>query len=179
MTERASQLSATYIKGLTAYQPHLQGYIFASLGNHLDAEDVLQRTNLTLLKKESDFPEGGEFLPWAIAIAKYEILSYIRDSRRDRSVFSPSIVEMMCDTAADEAMNVTDRQEALRGCLGSLPDRSRNMLTMRYASEKSLSQIAERTGRSIDGVKSMLFRLRKQLEQCIERKLSQGIGVRE
>src|SRR5690606_24164827 len=46
MTTPAYCPSDAYVQQLTAHQVHLQGYIFASLANHADAEDVLQRTNL-------------------------------------------------------------------------------------------------------------------------------------
>jgi RNA polymerase sigma-70 factor, ECF subfamily len=174
MTTPAYCPSDAYVQKLTAHQVHLQGYIFASLANHADAEDVLQRTNLTLLKKGGSFPPDGEFLPWAIAVAKYEILSFIRDFRRDRAVFNPALVELMCDSAALEVTEVTQRQEVLRGCLQQLPERSRRFLTLRYASDKTLQQIAETSGRSIDGVKAVLFRLRRKLEQCVERGLARS-----
>lgn len=174
MTTPAYCPSEAYVQQLTTHQVHLQGYIFASLANHADAEDVLQRTNLTLLRKSADFPAGGEFLPWAIAVAKYEILSFIRDFRRDRAVFNPTLVEMMCESAADEVSEVSQRQEMLRSCLQKLPETSRRFLALRYASDKSIQQIAELSGRSTDGVKAVLFRLRRKLEDCIERTMARS-----
>jgi RNA polymerase sigma-70 factor, ECF subfamily len=152
----------------------LRGCIFASLGNHADAEDVLQRTNLALLRKAANFPEGGRFLPWALGVAKYEILSFVRDARRERLVFNADLVELMCDASDQEAHSISDRHDALRGCLEKLPERSRQILAMRYINNRNLEQIAHSTNRSIDGAKSILFRLRRKLERCIERNMARS-----
>lgn len=160
--------SEAYLQLVTSHQVHLRGCIFASLANHADAEDVLQRTNLALLRKASDFPEGGNFLAWAIAVAKYEILSFVRDSRRERLVFSDSIIELMCDAASLETHDLTDRQEALRTCLARMPEHGRRYLVLRYAGNRSIQQIADNSGKTVDGVKALLYRLRRKLEQCVQ-----------
>ncbi|WP_425396207.1 sigma-70 family RNA polymerase sigma factor [Aeoliella sp.] len=179
MTQRTKQLTDSYLDCLTMYQRHLHGYIMASLGSRADADDVLQKTNLVLLRKESSFPEGGDFLPWAIAIAKYEVLTYCRESNRERMVFASQLVEWMSDKAAEVAMDTNERQAALERCLKRLSIRHREVLKRRYGEDASLSQIAQDMGRSVEGVKSMLFRLRKRLEQCIEESLPRGLGEEE
>lgn len=166
--------SESYLQLVTTHQMQLRGCIFAALGNHADAEDVLQRTNLALLRKAANFPEGGRFLPWALGVAKYEILSFIRDARRERLVFNADLVELMCDASARESATISDRHDALRGCLERLPERSRKILAMRYIKNRNLQQIAESTNRSIDGAKSLLFRIRRKLEQCIERGMARS-----
>lgn len=158
-----------YLQLVTSHQMQLRGCIFAALGNHADADDVLQRTNVALLRKASHFAEGGHFLAWALSVARFEILSFIRDARRERLVFGVEVAELMCDASAAECYDVSDRHEALRNCLEKLPERSRQMLTMKYVGNHSLEQIATVTNRSVDGAKSVLFRLRRKLEQCIER----------
>src|SRR3972149_5892536 len=122
----------TYIQELTACQSRLRGYILAALGNYANTADVLQRTNLTLWKKAREFRRGAGFLPWAFAIARFEILSFLRDHQRDRLVFSEDVATLLLDTAASELSNPGDRQIALRKCLDKLPQRSRDLLWHRY-----------------------------------------------
>ncbi len=67
-TEKTS--SEQFIQLLTVHQPHLLGYILASLGNRTDCDDVLQKTNLVLWKKSAEFRSGAQFLPWAKRAAR-------------------------------------------------------------------------------------------------------------
>lgn len=157
-----------YVQHLTACQSKLRGYILACIGNYSNTADVLQRTNLTLWKKAGEFQEGANFLPWAFAIARYEILSFLRDHQRDRLVFSEDVSKLMLDIAAEEAADANDRQLALRKCLEKLPYRSREILGQRYDKGNSIKQIALNSNRSEDAVKSLFLRIRKSLEKCIE-----------
>jgi RNA polymerase sigma-70 factor, ECF subfamily len=157
-----------YVQHLTASQSRLRGFILASLGNYADTADVLQRTNLILWKKAGEFRPGADFLPWALTIARYEVLSFLRDSQRDRHVYSSDVANLMADAAAAEASDPNDRQLALRKCLEKVPRRSRDLLWQRYGAEKSIRQIAADTARSEDAVKSLFLRIRKSLERCVE-----------
>jgi RNA polymerase sigma-70 factor, ECF subfamily len=157
-----------YVQELTACQSRLRGYILASLGNYSETADVLQRTNLTLWKKAREFRPDAEFLPWALTIARYEILAFLRDHRRDRHVFSDDVAKLMLDAAVGEVSDPGDRQIALRKCVEKLPHRSRDLLWERYDKDKSIKQIASDTKRSEDAIKCLFLRIRKTLERCIE-----------
>lgn len=160
-----------YVQELTAHQNRLRGYILAALGNYANAADVLQRTNLKLWQKSREFRAGAEFLPWALAIAKYEILSFLRDHQRDRLVFSEDVALLLMDTTERELAGQEDRQSALRKCLERLPKRSRELLWVRYDEGKSIKEIAADSDRSEDSIKCLMLRIRKSLEQCIAAKL--------
>ena len=158
----------TYIQELTVNQGRLRGYILAALGNYANTADVLQRTNLTLWKKASEFRPGSAFLPWAFAIARFEILSFLRDHQRDRLVFSEDVAKLLLDAAVDELQDPGDRQAALRKCLEKLPRRSRDMLWHRYEHGKTIREIANESNRSEDSIKCLMLRVRRSLERCIE-----------
>jgi RNA polymerase sigma-70 factor, ECF subfamily len=175
MTDERNETLDAYVQELTACQSRLRGYILASLGNYADAADVLQRTNLVLWKKAAEFRAGASFLPWALTVARYEVLSFLRDSQRDRHVFSTDVAEMMLDLATADANDPNDRHLALRKCLEKVPRRSRDLLWQRYGAEKSIRQIAVDAQRSEDAVKSLFLRIRKSLERCVEAGLKWNI----
>lgn len=164
--------SAEFIRLLTEHQVDLQAFILSSLGDYANTLDVLQRTNIVLWQKASQFRHGAPFLPWALKVAKFEILAYMRSRRRDRHVFCPEVVEMMVDTAIARSADRPVRSVALRQCIKELPERSREFLQIRYAQEQSVQQISEKTGRSIDAVKSLYHRIRIALARCIDRKVA-------
>jgi RNA polymerase sigma-70 factor (ECF subfamily) len=168
----ADDATAEFIRLLTDHQVDLQAFILSSLGDYSHSLDVLQRTNVVLWKKAVEFRTGAPFLPWALKIAKYEILAHMRARRRDRHVFHPEVVEMMVDVAIQRSAGLSMRSEALRDCIKELPERSRNFLRIRYAQEQTVKQVSEKTGRSVDAVKSLYQRIRMKLGQCIDRKLA-------
>src|SRR3990172_9832777 len=100
------------IRMLTDHQVDLQAFIMSSLGNYSDTLDVLQLTNIALWKKAEKFRPGAAFLPWALKVAKYEILAFLRKRRRDRHTFSPELVELMVDVAAERAAELPVRSSA-------------------------------------------------------------------
>jgi RNA polymerase sigma-70 factor, ECF subfamily len=168
----ANDATAEFIRLLTDHQVDLQAFILSSLGDYSNSLDVLQRTNIVLWQKAVEFRRGAPFLPWALKIAKYEILAHMRVRRRDRHVFRPEVVEMMVDVAIERSGGLSLRSAALRECIKELPERSREFLRIRYAQEQSVKQISEKTGRSIDAVKSLYHRIRLKLGQCIDRKIA-------
>lgn len=157
-----------YVRHLTDCQSKLRGYILACIGNYANTSDVLQRTNLTLWKKAGEFQRGARFLPWAYAIARFEILSFLRDHKRDRLVFSEEVANLMLELEAEEEMDANERQLALRKCLEKLPHQSRDLLSQRYDQGNSIKQIAGDTDRSEVAIKSSFLRIRRALEKCIE-----------
>lgn len=168
MGEGGTEELDLYVQQLTACQSKLRGYILAALGNYANTADVLQRTNLALWNKARQFRTGADFMPWAFAIARYEILSFLRDHSRDRLVFSEDVVDRMLDVAAEELSGANERQLALRSCLEKIPRQSRELLRQRYDKNKTIRQIASDSNRSDDAIKSLLLRIRRILERCIE-----------
>jgi RNA polymerase sigma-70 factor (ECF subfamily) len=160
-----------FIQELTAAQTSLRAYILASLGRVSDVPDVLQRTNLTLWKNAATFRPGSRFMPWAITIAKYEILSYCRDKSRDRHVFPEDIAALMLETACEVCPDLSDRHAALQECLGKLSGRHHSLLELRYYEGNSICQIAETLKRTENAVKCTLVRVRRSLQECIEARL--------
>ena len=173
MSDEQSRHTDQFIQLLTKHQSQLLGFINASLGDYTQSEDVLQKTNLALWKKVDQFEPGAEFMPWAMAVARFEILSHFRDYSRKRLVFSPDVAELMADTAATLVAEVPLRQIALRECLERQSENSREALRLRYVEQQSIDEISAATDRSADGVKSLLLRVRKSLRECIEKTLSQ------
>ena len=168
--ERDATLDS-FIQELTAAQTSLRAYILASLGRVSDVPDVLQRTNLALWKNASRFRPDSKFMPWAITIAKYEILSYCRDRSRDRHVFPEDIAALMLETAREVCPDPTDRHAALHECLQKLSGRHHTMLQLRYYEGRSISQIAATLKRTENAIKCTFVRVRRSLQECIEARL--------
>lgn len=92
-----NQPDESFIRALTEVQSALRGYCHASLGQSDEAKEAVQRTNITLWRKCGHWNPDTSFLPWAISVAKFEVLGVIRDRQRlqSRFVFDPDVVEIV------------------------------------------------------------------------------------
>jgi RNA polymerase sigma-70 factor (ECF subfamily) len=162
---------ATFIGCLTESQGRVRAFLLAALGNYDDAAEVLQRTNLVLWRNAASFRPGADFMPWALTLAKYEILSFYRDRSRDRHVFSQELAERMMNVAENDLVDVPSRQAALRECLKPLKGTPRRLIDMRYDGGQSIAEMARALGKSEASVKMQLMRVRRSLENCIQARL--------
>lgn len=167
---------AGFIGCLTESQGRLRAYLLASLGNYDDAGEVLQRTNLVLWRNAPSFRPGSDFMPWALTLAKYEILSYYRDRSRDRHVFSQELAEQMMKVAESDPIDIPSRQAALRECLKPLKGSPRRLLDMRYDDGQTIAEMARSLGKSEASVKMQLMRVRRTLENCIQARLQRDFA---
>ena len=158
------------------HQAEIEAFIMSSLGDYANTQDVLQRTNMVLWKKAAQFRDGARFIPWAIGIAKYEVLAFMRTRKRDRHVFRSDLVELMADVAYERSGGIAGRLDALRECIKKLPEPSRELLAIRYSHDHSIDQVAEKTGRTPGAVRMLFCRIRRRLNECITRRLAAQTG---
>lgn len=175
-TEPDNQPSESFIRGLTEAQAALRGYCHASLGQSDEAKEAVQRTNITLWRKCGQWNPDTGFLPWAISVAKFEVLGVVRDRQRlhSRFVFDPDVVEMMTDEASLQASKSSDRAEVLEHCLTKLSGANRQVIVDYYVNGNSIQHIATTCGKGTSAVKVMLLRLRGKLRECIEGRMAEG-----
>ncbi len=157
-----------YLDQLVACQSQLYGYIMASVCNAADTADILQLTNITLWENFETYDPEKPFMGWAITTARFQIMSFLRDRKREPLVFDTDVIAGMQLLAESEIHEISPRLDALRTCLAKLKPEHRNVLAQRYAKRIPLTQIAENNNRSVDGVKGLLKRLRKSLGKCID-----------
>jgi len=157
---------------LVAQQAALLYYIKSIVQNHHEAEDVLQKTNLILWRKRGRFEAGTSFRAWAFTIARLESLNQIRRRSRDQRVFSErDVLETHGTDPGSSDDGQLDTLKALRACLRRLPDRDRELLLMRYATDRTLGDYAKNLNRSPGTLKARLFKIRENLKKGIEEHL--------
>lgn len=180
MTDSASHdPDAPFVAELTEHQLALQLYVRSLLPGDRSAHDVVQQANARIWEKRADFELGTNFKAWAFSIARYEVLNHCKQQARDaRLVFSGELEEVIATEISAATLDPQARQEALRECLAKLRPQDRQLLLHRYASSATLSEYAERVGRSLGGMKVTLHRLRSALLACMERRMGTGEAAR-
>ena len=92
-------------------------------------------------------------------------------ARRIPLAFSPEAIQSVL-LAYDTSEPPAPRAESLRDCISKLPDRSQQLLTLRYDQGLKLGEMARRAGSSLDAVHKLLSRVRAALQDCLARKLA-------
>lgn len=170
MPEINPERMSEFVARLTAAQSALYGSIHTLLAGDAGVADVLQETNRVLWQKAEAYDATRPFLPWALSVARFEVLAHRKRQSRDRLVFDATLLEQIAEeydrqSAQDGAL------QALERCLQKLPAAQRELVDQRYAQGASVNDIAARQGRAANAVSATLYRIRSLLAQCLERSL--------
>lgn len=164
-----------FVTQLIEHQLTLQMYVRALLPGDSAASDVAQQANAKMWEKRGEFQTGTNFKAWAFSVARYEVLNYRKQQARDsRLVFSGELEQVMESELAELDLNLQERHQALRHCMGKLRTQDRQLLLHRYSNRGTLAEFAEKIGRSLGGLKVTLHRLRSTLLTCMQRRLATG-----
>ena len=144
-------------------------YAMRLLHSAADAEEVLQETNLVLWRKFDQYQPGSEFGRWACGIAHYEVLKLREKKPRAERLFSDQFIDMLATPTQRSTEMLDARRDALQHCLGKLSAADRQLVAARYQPQGSTRSVAESLGRSVQGTRKALHRIRLALMVCIQR----------
>jgi RNA polymerase sigma-70 factor (ECF subfamily) len=162
--------TTAFLLELVGGQSRLYAAISALLGGDPAAHDVLQETNLVLLRKAAEYDPARPFLPWALGFARFEVMAWRKRQSRDRLLLDDDVVAALADQLAEDPPargDAADRLDALERCRRRLPDETRRLLDLRYREGESVRAIAARLGRTENVVSVTLFRIRQALLRCM------------
>jgi RNA polymerase sigma-70 factor (ECF subfamily) len=162
--DQAEQFAALW----TAAQPTIAGFIRTLVPDYLQADEVLQRVAVTLVRKFDQYDQARPFAAWAVGVAKFEVLYYRRERATDKHLFGDDIVEQIASRYELLAEDVDPVREALRHCLEQLKGRSKRVIDLRYRRGLKSQAIAEEMTLSSGAVRMILCRVRETLRHCIE-----------
>jgi len=161
--------SRDFTKLLVRHQPKLTLYVRAMLFKRSDVDDLVQEVAAKAWEQLADYDPARPFDHWLLAIAKYEVLSYIRDKKRSKIVFNS---EAVIDQLSTTFQSMSDKQqipslEALERCLARVPSDDRELLRQRFEQNKTGQAIAQVLNISGATVSRRLQRVYSQLLLCV------------
>jgi RNA polymerase sigma-70 factor (ECF subfamily) len=142
--------------------------ILRIIGNRGIAEEVLQETYVKVWQNAEKFsPDAGKPIVWLSAVARNAAIDRLRGERIARASGSDDEA-VLARLAAPDAIDIGSR-EALRRCLSGLDEEAQRCVVLAYCSGFSREELAERFGRPVGTIKTLLHRSLKQLRECLER----------
>ena len=146
----------------------LFGVVLRIIGNRSVAEEVLQEAYVKIWQNAERFtPEMGQPVTWLATIARNRAIDRIRSERIDRHSVADG-EDVLGRLAAPGGFDPAAR-EALRTCLGGLEAEARDCVVLAYCSGFSREELAERFGRPVGTIKTLLHRSVRLLKACLEK----------
>ena len=149
----------------------LFGVCLRILGEHGDAEDVLQEVYVTVWRKAADFDaRRASPMTWLIAIARNRSIDRLRASRVSRNMEAIDLAADVADSTprADVALEGVQEHARLHGCLDGLASHERAALRGAFFDGSTYEDLATRMKVPLGTMKSWIRRAMFKLKACLE-----------
>jgi RNA polymerase sigma-70 factor, ECF subfamily len=171
---------------LNEHGDHLYRFALARVSSPDSAEDLVQETLLAALTAAASFAGQSSERTWLIAILKHKVVDWLRHVRKTRLCASLSDKDELVDDYYDRAghgqmgprewgcdpatlLERREFREALRQCLVCLPDRLREVFSLRVLDDLPADEVCQVLKISATNLWTLMHRARVRLLQCLER----------
>jgi RNA polymerase sigma-70 factor, ECF subfamily len=159
---------AEFLKLFLQHEADLRAVIGSLVRDWNAAEDVLQETALTTWERFDEYDRDRSFGAWARGIAVFKVLRKREQTARSPILFSPEAMTAVLDAFDRSSGKPAAIMNDLGECLEKLPEKARQLLSLRYGEALDVRQVAERTAGTTEAVYKALLRARKWLRECLE-----------
>jgi len=159
------------------YQGKLFAYLFRLIGSRDEAQDILQDVFLKAYRNLQSYDTARKFSSWIYRIAHNEAVNFIK--RRALKRFIPwediaatkDKLEMMSfEEGADKAWLRKEIGKEVNVALDKMPFKYKQVLVLRYFSDKSYEEISEILGKPMNTVGTLISRAKQKLSQELKGK---------
>jgi RNA polymerase sigma-70 factor (ECF subfamily) len=165
-----AQLDADFAELYSAHARDLYSYAYYKVGNHHDAEDLVEQTFLQAYRhferalRESD---GRPLRPWLLRIAHNLAANHYRYRSKHPQTTLDDSSPLAATHSTEELVQGRDELARVIEGVKQLPDDRREALIMRFALGMDNREIARALGRSDGATKVLIHRAIKQLEGVV------------
>ena len=161
-----------FLREFACHEEAIRAYVRRLVPTRCDADDVVQEIAIVLWEKLDEFREEENFRSWAFGIARYKVLSWLRDKGRRRMVLDPDVIQLVADESEREDPYLERQRNALDSCFEKIPAEQQELMTAAYQSGMAIQELATASGRTKAGFYQWLYRMRQMLLDCIQRTIA-------
>jgi RNA polymerase sigma-70 factor (ECF subfamily) len=172
---------------LTEHGDHLYRFALARVGQPDVAEDLVQETLLAALRNAGSFAGRSTLRTWLTSILKNKLIDRLRGLRSGLHAAEPAERDNWLDGLYDRSghwksapgvwdgdpAGLLERREfwdAFEECRLALPDRMREVLSLRVLDDVPASEICQALNISASNLWTLLHRARLRLWHCLDGK---------
>lgn len=151
------------------YFSRIYAFVHTRVRSHADAEEITQETFVSVFRSIENYRGQASLLSWIFGIAKNLANNSIRRDRTQREKLDSVDPQHLAPTRSfgegspDEELNMQRYAESIRSQLDTVADWQRRIFEMRHLENMTIPQIARRTHRSNDAVRSSLYRIKRMM----------------
>lgn len=171
-------------KWVEAHTSELYSWAIFKTSDHEIAQDLVQDTFLAAAEKINNFKGDSSPKTWLFSILNHKIIDYYRKKvKQPTSLDSQSFMNFFeadgdwrenrkprewQDDADEHLLDNSEFQQALKKCMGKLPDSWSMCMKLKYLEEKDGKEICEELGITPANFWQILHRAKLNLRECIE-----------
>lgn len=159
------------------YHRIVRSLIRRYLDDEETADEIAQDVFVAAIQNIAQYRGTGTVCAWLLGIARKRVLEHFRKSARQPTPTTlDSVLNAVHVADLEDELDVETEERrltALRSCLQSLKKPQRDLLVRFYYHGESAEDIATSVLKSAGTIRMTLFRLRKRLRICINKKCAQ------
>ena len=153
---------AAFDELIARWHAPLWSFVRRLAGDDDAAREIFQDVWVRVIRGIARLRDGSKLRAWLFGIARRTLMDRLREQYAKPTDPEIDMDEIAADTWTDEA---DANLQALDDSLARLPIVEREVLTLFYLEELSLSEVAEALRVPVGTIKSRLFRARQMLRQ--------------
>jgi RNA polymerase sigma-70 factor (ECF subfamily) len=150
------------------YVQPIYRYLASRLGSSDEAKDVTSQTFLAAYEAFPGYRDQGHFSAWLFSIARSKLVDHLRKEYRQERARDLTLDDHTLDPLQEIVQS--ERRQALRRLLRSLPEEELELLRLRYVAGISFRDLAALLKKNEDAVKKNVYRLLARLHSQLEAK---------
>lgn len=147
------------------YVTEIYRYAYRQVGNREDAEDLTSQIFLQVVRSIGGYQPQGHFRAWVYGISKKVIVDWWRKYYRTPTLPLEDFLELEPVQRAGTTEANPGAEPAVQRLLAQLPERYREVLTLRFLRGYSLEETAEAMGISLANAKVLQHRAVKRASE--------------
>lgn len=150
------------------YQQKLYWHIRRLVGNHDDADDVLQSVFIKVWKNLEKFRGESGIYTWMYRIASNESFTFLRKEKKRRSLsLSDEDMDLSNQIKADQYFNANEIEWKLQVAIQKLPEKQKAVFSLRYYDEMPYAEISKVLETSEGALKASYHHAVKKIQKML------------
>lgn len=150
------------------YFQRVYSFAYVRIRNHADAEEIAQETFTAVFRSIDAYRGQSTLLSWVYGIAKNTVNNHLRRAKARETWLERAEPDLWMTSAAtgttpEEELSLRRFTDAIRDRLQSVAEWQAEVFVLRHVENLPIREIARRTARSSDAIRSSLYRVKRLL----------------
>ena len=144
-------------------------YIFVSVKNKLNAEDIIATVFTKIFESKDEIREIESIKSWIFRIAHNSVIEFY--SKNNKTMPTENFLDSMDDELETEDIAIRDEFKEVKKIMGQLPEDAKKILYLRFYGGLNYREISETVNVAENTVKSIIFSSIKKVKNNYEHSL--------